>query len=149
MTHIPVARLLSGQADAACSLAAPTSQIYFNYVVPPSLIQSLPRSCPRYQPKTTQATSHQPPAMAAKRDSSCIANSDRDEEPAYQPSTKRARNAGSGQRSKQQQHEPMTNTTYGQRCCFPGIEEDKVAYSDEDLEFEDESDALAYLKSVR
>lgn len=56
-------------------------------------------------------------------------------------STKRARNS-------KQSHEPQTNITYGQRCCFPGLDND-YANSDEDLEFEDETDALAYLQTVR
>lgn len=56
-------------------------------------------------------------------------------------------NAGNT-RNKQQNHEPATNMTYGQRCCFPGIEGSGY-HSDEDLEFEDESDAMAYLQSVR
>lgn len=90
--------------------------------------------------------------MATKRDSSHMVDStdDHDEPDAaagYQPSPKRARN-NKKQQQQQQQQEPATNVTYGQRCCFPGIESN--AYnSDEDLEFEDESDALAYLQSVR
>lgn len=92
--------------------------------------------------------------MATKRDSSHLVDStdDHDEPDAaagYQPSPKRARNNNKKQQQQQQQQqEPATNVTYGQRCCFPGI--DSNAYnSDEDLEFEDESDALAYLQSVR
>lgn len=87
--------------------------------------------------------------MATKRE----ADSDLDEL-AHQPNTKRARNNRQQQRnnkSKQQQTEPATNTTYGQRCCFPGIDSKGAAgyHSDEDLDFEDESDAMAYLQSVR
>lgn len=67
-----------------------------------------------------------------------------------EPSTKRARKA-TGQHKKptnKQQQEPATDVTYGQRCCFPGLDS-SVANSDEDLDFEDETDALAYLQSVR
>lgn len=95
--------------------------------------------------------------MAAKRDSSLIATDLDHDEPAadYQPNTKRARNNNNQRsnhnRKQQQQKEPATNVTYGQRCCFPGIDDqgDGAGYEDEDLEFEDESNALAYLKSVR
>ncbi|ROV97149.1 hypothetical protein VPNG_08833 [Cytospora leucostoma] len=84
--------------------------------------------------------------MATKRDIDAVAGADSDE-PLQQPSTKRARNAGNQKKSKQSS-EPQTDLTYGQRHCFPGLDH-SVSNSDEDLEFEDESDALAYLKSVR
>lgn len=67
------------------------------------------------------------------------------------PSTKRARNsnnAGQKKSSKQQAHEAATDVTYGQRYCFPSVN-DTLENSDEDLDFEDETDALAYLQSVR
>lgn len=84
--------------------------------------------------------------MATKRDIDAANDADRDErEP--QQSTKRARNS-SGQKKSKQSHEPQTNLTYGQRCCFPGLDND-YANSDDDLEFEDETDALAYLQTVR
>lgn len=87
--------------------------------------------------------------MAAKRGLASVTDAERDFSPS-EPSTKRARNA-TGQQKKatnKQQQEPATDVTYGQRCCFPGLDS-TVAYSDEDLDFEDETDALAYLQSVR
>lgn len=84
--------------------------------------------------------------MATKRDIDAATDADRDErEP--QQSMKRARNSSGLKRSKQS-HEPQTDLTYGQRCCFPGLDND-YANSDEDLEFEDETDAVAYLQTVR
>ncbi len=38
--------------------------------------------------------------------------------------------------------------TYGQRCVFGGLDK-ATAPQDDDLEVEDEQDALAYLRSVR
>jgi hypothetical protein len=45
--------------------------------------------------------------------------------------------------------EPKTDATYGQRSAFPGLDHPGHASDDDDLEFEDETDALAYLQSVR
>ena len=84
--------------------------------------------------------------MATKRDIDAVINVDNDERQPQQ-STKRARNS-SGQKKSKHSHEPQTNLTYGQRCCFPGLDHD-YTNSDEDLEFEDETDALAYLQTVR
>lgn len=89
--------------------------------------------------------------MAAKRDLASLIESEHDSTVPAQPSSKRARNTeGSAQRkSTSRQHkEPATDVTYGQRCCFPGLGE-TAAFSDEDLEPEDDTDALAYLQSVR
>lgn len=90
--------------------------------------------------------------MAAKRNLASLTESEHDylsSSPPSQPSNKRARNAhGSGQKKSSTSKEPATDVTYGQRCCFPGLGE-SAAYSDEDLDLEDESDALAYLQSVR
>ncbi|PSR83976.1 hypothetical protein BD289DRAFT_435053 [Coniella lustricola] len=88
--------------------------------------------------------------MATKR------GRDSDEAPPA-PSVKRARNSGppkkhhhqSQQQQQQQTQEPATDITYGQRCCFPGLNESGLVHSDEDIDFEDETDALAYLQSVR
>ncbi|KUI63966.1 hypothetical protein VM1G_10741 [Cytospora mali] len=87
-----------------------------------------------------------PSIMTTKRDIDVVTGADHDE-PLLQPSTKRARNSGNQKKTKQSQ-EPQTDLTYGQRSCFPSLNH-SVANSDEDLEFEDESDALAYLQSVR
>ncbi|KUI59893.1 hypothetical protein VP1G_07111 [Cytospora mali] len=84
--------------------------------------------------------------MTTKRDIDVVTGADHDE-PLLQPSTKRARNSGNQKKTKQSQ-EPQTDLTYGQRSCFPSLNH-SVANSDEDLEFEDETDALAYLQSVR
>ncbi|KAK0633087.1 hypothetical protein B0T14DRAFT_415289 [Immersiella caudata] len=62
-----------------------------------------------------------------------------------EPSSKRRRDHPP---SKTKLPEPKTDATYGQRSVFPSL--DHPTYpSDDDLEFEDESDALAYLKTVR
>lgn len=84
--------------------------------------------------------------MATKRDIDAVTDADRDEREPHQ-STKRARNS-SGQKRSKQSHVSQTDLTYGQRCCFPGLDNDH-ANSDEDLEFEDETDALMYLQTVR
>ncbi|KAI3398088.1 hypothetical protein diail_9841 [Diaporthe ilicicola] len=84
--------------------------------------------------------------MATKRDIDAVADADSDEHQPQQ-STKRVRNSNSQKKSKQQL-EPQTDLTYGQRCCFPGLDHGHES-SDEDLEFEDETDALAYLQTVR
>lgn len=81
-----------------------------------------------------------------KRDIDAVINADSDERQPQQIS-KRARNS-SGQKKSRQQQEPLTDLTYGQRCCFPGLNHG-YENSDEDLEFEDETDALAYLQTVR
>lgn len=76
---------------------------------------------------------------------------DDDSYPSTAPSTKRARNsnnAGQRKSNKQQTQEATTDVTYGQRYCFPSVNE-TLSHSDEDLDFEDETDALAYLQSVR
>ncbi|KAK5663161.1 hypothetical protein OQA88_6578 [Cercophora sp. LCS_1] len=62
-----------------------------------------------------------------------------------EPSNKRRRDQVP---SKPKVPEAKTDAVYGQRSVFPTL--DQPTYpSDEDLEFEDEADALAYLKSVR
>lgn len=87
--------------------------------------------------------------MAAKRDHESMAECDTDQSRPI-PSSKRARNSNGQRKTTRQQHqqEPPTDVTYGQRCCFPGLNE-TLAQSDDDLDFEDETDALAYLHSVR
>ncbi|KAK0656658.1 hypothetical protein B0T16DRAFT_319142 [Cercophora newfieldiana] len=62
-----------------------------------------------------------------------------------EPSNKRRRDQPP---TKPKLPEPKTDATYGQRSAFPSL--DNPSYpSDDDLEFEDESDALAYLQNVR
>lgn len=94
--------------------------------------------------------------MAAKRDLASITEpSENNSSSPSQPFSKRARNNGNGpknpntKKQQQQQHEPATDITYGQRCCFPGLGDAVAHSSDEELDFEDETDALAYLQSVR
>jgi len=60
-------------------------------------------------------------------------------------STKRHRH---DQASGSRQYEAGVDATYGQRAVFPSIGQSTVPV-DEDLEFEDEREALAYLQSVR
>jgi len=61
---------------------------------------------------------------------------------------KRQRNQTSISSNSKNRDDPgTTDPNYGQRCVFP-MDESTVP-RDEDLEFEDEADALAYLKSVR
>ena len=84
--------------------------------------------------------------MASKRDLETATASDQ-EAHSSQPSSKRQRNQpSSNNRAKTQQ--PATDITYGQRCVFPGLD-DSLVHTDDDIDYEDEQDALAYLKSVR
>ena len=46
------------------------------------------------------------------------------------------------------QYESAVDATYGQRSVFPSLGQSTVPI-DDDLEFEDEQEALAYLQSVR
>lgn len=62
-----------------------------------------------------------------------------------EPPSKRRRDQAP---SKSKVPEAKTDAVYGQRSVFPSLDEHTYP-SDEDLEFEDEADALAYLKSVR
>ncbi|KAJ4401443.1 hypothetical protein N0V85_005521 [Neurospora sp. IMI 360204] len=82
--------------------------------------------------------------MGPKRDHDALTYSD-NEELAPQPVAKRRKEHSS---AKSKTTEPKTDSTYGQRAAFPGLDE-PAALSDEDLEFEDQGDALAYLRSVR
>lgn len=89
--------------------------------------------------------------MAAKRDLESMTDPESDAFSPLAPSSKRARNsndAGPKKSNKQQTQEATTDVTYGQRYCFPSVNE-TLSNSDEDLDFEDETDALAYLQSVR
>jgi hypothetical protein len=62
-------------------------------------------------------------------------------------STKRRREQHS---SKPKQAEGKPDPTYGQRAAFPGLDGDVAAnLNDDDLEFEEDAEALAYLRAVR
>jgi hypothetical protein len=83
--------------------------------------------------------------MGSKRDRDSLAYSENDGDASV--SNKRQRNM-SNSNSKQSYSLPGTDPTYGQRCMFPGLDE-AVVPTDDDLEYEDEGDALDYLRSVR
>jgi hypothetical protein len=83
--------------------------------------------------------------MGSKRNHNALAAGDNDE-PRY-PSNKRRREQ---QNSKSKQAEGKPDPTYGQRAAFPGLDDDEPAQlTDDDLEFEQNTDALAYLRAVR
>jgi hypothetical protein len=83
--------------------------------------------------------------MGSKRNHNALAADDNDE-PRY-PSNKRRREQ---QNSKSKQAEGKPDPTYGQRAAFPGLDDDEPAQlTDDDLEFEQNTDALAYLRAVR
>lgn len=78
-------------------------------------------------------------AMGSKRGNSTLSD------PIPEPANKRRRDQAS---SKSKGAEQKPDATYGQRSAFGSLEH-ATHPSDDDLEFEDEGDALAYLKSVR
>ena len=80
--------------------------------------------------------------MAGKRSLDALDISD-DNESIAPPTSKRQRNRAS---TKSQQ--PVTDLTYGQKCVFPGLD-GIAAGDDDDLEYEDQGSAMAYLQSVR
>lgn len=91
--------------------------------------------------------------MGSKRDySAALAaedyDNDNDQQPVKASSNKRRREQQSTS-TKSKQIEAKTDPTYGQRTAFPGLDDGEMQLSDEDLEFEECGDALAYLKSVR
>ncbi|KAL2129620.1 hypothetical protein VTI74DRAFT_7520 [Chaetomium olivicolor] len=84
--------------------------------------------------------------MAAKRDYNAVTADDNDGS-TVQPSNKRRREQ---QGSKPKGAEGKPDPTYGQRCAFPGLDDDQsVQMTDDDLVFEESGDALAYLRAVR
>jgi len=85
----------------------------------------------------------------SKRDHDAISCSDSEPVPAQQhqqQSNKRRREPG--QAKSKSKVKSRTDTTYGQLVVFPGLD-DATPTTDQDLEYEDETDALAYLRSVR
>jgi hypothetical protein len=83
--------------------------------------------------------------MGSKRDHNAIAAED-NEQSSYSPSKRRREQ----QSSKPRQAEGKPDPTYGQRTAFPGLDdEDATQITDDDLEFEETGDALAYLRAVR
>ncbi|KAK3693611.1 hypothetical protein B0T22DRAFT_450264 [Podospora appendiculata] len=92
--------------------------------------------------------------MASKRDHDALSYSDTEEPFVEAPTNKRRREQQPHQqpfsKSKPKQSEAKTDATYGQRVVFPGLDDPSAAHSsDDDLEYEDEGDAFAYLRSVR
>lgn len=85
--------------------------------------------------------------MVSKRGRDTLSYSDHDEAPPP-PSNKRQRGRAPNKNNKQNPEQQTTDLTYGQKCVFPGLG-GTTAPSDDDLECEDEGDALAYLESVR
>ena len=86
--------------------------------------------------------------MSSKRDHAAISYSDTEDAPPAQPSNKRPRNQPQNRKGKGKAQEAKTDFTYGQRFAFPGLD-DSIDPDDDDMEFEDQGDALAYLQSVR
>jgi hypothetical protein len=83
--------------------------------------------------------------MGPKRNHNAVTAGDTDS--SYSPSNKRRREQ---KNSKPKQAEGKPDPTYGQRAAFPGLDDDESAQiSDDDLEFEENGDALAYLRAVR
>ncbi|KAK4224552.1 hypothetical protein QBC38DRAFT_511681 [Podospora fimiseda] len=91
--------------------------------------------------------------MGSKRDFSALAAVDYDEANIEQPTqtepSNKRRREQQQPRSKSKQTEGKVDPTYGQKAAFPGIDDGDIQLSDEDLEFEECGDALAYLQSVR
>ncbi|EAQ89634.1 hypothetical protein CHGG_06253 [Chaetomium globosum CBS 148.51] len=84
--------------------------------------------------------------MGPKRNHNAVTAGD-DNELSYPSSNKRRREQ---QPSKPKQVEGKPDPTYGQRTAFPGLDDDGSAqFSDDDLEFEQNAEALAYLRAVR
>lgn len=79
--------------------------------------------------------------MGSKRNIASLSNSDSEDQP-VQPISKRARNKPQSQ-SKQQ-----SDLAYGQKSMFPSLD-DLSALGNDGLEWEDQDEALEYLKSVR
>ncbi len=83
--------------------------------------------------------------MGTKRGHQALAGDGSDESSSF--STKRRREQHS---SKPKQSEGKPDPTYGQRVAFPGLDGDGASnIIDDDLEFEEDTDALAYLRAVR
>ena len=84
--------------------------------------------------------------MGQKRDHNAIAASDNDESYSYS-SNKRRREP---QNKKDKNPEGKPDPTYGQRAAFPGLDDDEPPQIiDDDLEYEEDFGALAYLRAVR
>ncbi len=83
--------------------------------------------------------------MGSKRNHDSVASPGMDEA-FVQPSKRQRWQQANG--ATKQQREPQVDATYGQRWVFGALGNTTVP-DDEELEFEDEHDALEYLRSVR
>ena len=45
--------------------------------------------------------------------------------------------------------EAKVDPTYGQRSAIPGLDNETLEYGDEDFDYDEDMDALAYLRAVR
>jgi hypothetical protein len=81
--------------------------------------------------------------MSLKRDLDSLDYSDAEEAPAAEPSKRQKKQAPS--KSKRQ---PNVDPTYGQKWAFQ-VTDGLGVPSDDDLEFEDQTEALEYLRSVQ
>lgn len=45
--------------------------------------------------------------------------------------------------------EAKVDPTYGQRSAIPGLDDETLQYADEDFDYDEDMDALAYLRAVR
>lgn len=81
--------------------------------------------------------------MANKRDHDALSYSDAEDSPITPPQANK-RQRKQDKRNQNNNGQPGIDPTYGQRSAIP------IEYpSDDDVEFEDQSDALAYLRSVQ
>ncbi|OIW31107.1 hypothetical protein CONLIGDRAFT_299855 [Coniochaeta ligniaria NRRL 30616] len=81
--------------------------------------------------------------MALKRDLDSLVYSDTEEAPVIEPNKRQKK-----QTSNRGKRQPAVDPTYGQKWAF-SVTEGLGAPSDDDLEFEDQSEALEYLRSVQ
>lgn len=81
--------------------------------------------------------------MSLKRDIDSLVYSDTEEAPAEEPNKRQKKQA-----SNKSKRQPAVDPTYGQKWAFP-VTDGLGAPSDDDLEFEDQSEALEYLRSVQ
>lgn len=81
--------------------------------------------------------------MGKKRNHNAVGADDNE---SMHSSSKRRRDQ---QDSRSKQADGKPDPTYGQRAAFPGLDGDDPGFSDDDLEYEEHGDALAYLRAVR
>ncbi|KAB5562866.1 hypothetical protein GE09DRAFT_1110073 [Coniochaeta sp. 2T2.1] len=84
-----------------------------------------------------------PPTMSVKRDADSLVYSDTEEIPVAEPNKRQKK-----QQSTKGKRLPAVDPTYGQKWAFQ-VTEGLGVPSDDDLEFEDQTEALEYLRSVQ